>query len=119
MTMLTTAALKGGIFGGLVAPLLTGWLGILLAGGILPIAIGVLMLFLLWESPKVLAARGLAEIPAVLKAFRLKSADLPQTRASAAANSTQPTGLLKNGHWLITFCHVSARSAVASLTKSW
>jgi AAHS family 4-hydroxybenzoate transporter-like MFS transporter len=110
MTMLTAAASIGGIFGGLVAPLLSdwmGWRGIFLAGGILPIAIGVLMLFLLWESPKVLAARGrLDEVPAVLKAFRLKSTDLPETRAGAAANSTRPTELLKDGLWLITFCHV-------------
>jgi AAHS family 4-hydroxybenzoate transporter-like MFS transporter len=110
MTMLTAAASIGGIFGGLVAPMLSdwlGWKGIFLAGGTLPIAIGILMLMMLWESPKVLAARGrLSELPAVLKAFRLNSTDLPQTRASAAANSTSAAELLRDGLWLVTACYL-------------
>jgi AAHS family 4-hydroxybenzoate transporter-like MFS transporter len=110
MTMLTAAASFGGIFGGLVAPVLSeefGWKGIFLAGGAIPLAIGVLMLFMLWESPKVLAARGrLDELPKALAAFNLKSTDLPTARASAAANSTRPIELLSNGLWVVTACYL-------------
>jgi AAHS family 4-hydroxybenzoate transporter-like MFS transporter len=110
MTMLTAAAAVGGISGGLIAPLLSdwlGWKGIFLAGGVIAMAIGVLMLCMLWESPKVIAARGrLAELPAILAAFGLKSTDLPTTRASAATMSTRPTELLRNGLWLVSVCYL-------------
>jgi AAHS family 4-hydroxybenzoate transporter-like MFS transporter len=110
MTLLTAAASIGGLFGGLVAPPLSawmGWEGIFLVGSVLPLTIAVLMFFMLPESPKVLAARGrLSEIPAVLASFRLKSVDLPQCRASATANSTTPTELLRDGLWVVTACYV-------------
>jgi AAHS family 4-hydroxybenzoate transporter-like MFS transporter len=106
MTLLTAAAAVGGISAGLVAPMLSdryGWQGIFVPGGLIPLAIASLMLPILLESPRVLAARGrLDELARVLTAFGLQGTDLPATRAGAASGGPRPTALLSDGLWPVT-----------------
>jgi AAHS family 4-hydroxybenzoate transporter-like MFS transporter len=110
MTLLTAATSIGGILGGLVAPSLSAWLGwkgIFLAGGVLPLLLALFMIFLLKESPKVLAARHrMQELYSVLAAFRLSNRDLPETRAGAAVKMSRPIELLQNGLWFVTACYL-------------
>jgi AAHS family 4-hydroxybenzoate transporter-like MFS transporter len=106
MTLLTAAASIGGIVGGFVAPVLSerlGWEGIFLPGGFIPLAIGVAMIFLLLESPRILAARGrLQELASVLTAFGLDGANLPEARAKTTSAGSRPTALLRDGLLPIT-----------------
>jgi AAHS family 4-hydroxybenzoate transporter-like MFS transporter len=106
MTLLTSAASIGGIFGGLVAPILSeryGWQGIFLPGGLIPLGIALLMFVLLSESPRVLAALGrLRELSAVLDRFGIDSTGLHEENAKKKAGSGGPIALLRNGLWLVT-----------------
>jgi AAHS family 4-hydroxybenzoate transporter-like MFS transporter len=106
ITLLTAATSIGGIAGGLAAPALSGlfgWEGIFLAGGLIPLAISVLMVFLLLESPRVLAARNrLGELASVLAALGLNSSNLPEARANATVVKSRPTDLLRSGLFLVS-----------------
>jgi AAHS family 4-hydroxybenzoate transporter-like MFS transporter len=118
MTLVTAGASIGGILGGLVAPALSdrlGWEGIFLAGGLFPLTIGVLMIFLLRESPSVLASHGrLPELKATLAAFGLNSAGLPDAppgNATGAVPTTapaiRPTELLRDGLFPVTALYLT------------
>jgi AAHS family 4-hydroxybenzoate transporter-like MFS transporter len=110
MTLLTSAASIGGIFGGLVAPILSeryGWQGIFLPGGLIPLAIALLMFVLLSESPRVLAARGrLRELGAVLDRFGIDSTGLHESSAEKKVGGGGPTALLRDGLWPVTLFYL-------------
>jgi AAHS family 4-hydroxybenzoate transporter-like MFS transporter len=110
MTLLTAAASIGGIFGGLLAPILSeryGWQGIFLPGGLIPLVIAVLMFRVLLESPRVLAAHGRSgELKAVLGRFGIDGTDLPESSAKTKAVSAGPTALLRDGLWVVTLFYL-------------
>jgi AAHS family 4-hydroxybenzoate transporter-like MFS transporter len=110
MTLISAASSIGGILGGLVAPALSdwfGWKGIFLFGGLTPVIFAVLMIFLLWESPKVLASRNrLRQLSTTLKAFGLNGDNLPEARARHAAQRGRPMDLLKGGLLIVTISYL-------------
>jgi AAHS family 4-hydroxybenzoate transporter-like MFS transporter len=110
MTLLTSAASIGGIFGGLVAPLFSeryGWQGIFLPGGLIPLAIALSMFVLLLESPRVLAARGrVQELGIVLSRFGIDSTGLPEASAKKKTASAGPAALVRDGLWPVTLFYL-------------
>jgi AAHS family 4-hydroxybenzoate transporter-like MFS transporter len=110
MTLLTASASIGGIFGGLVAPIFSaryGWQGIFLPGGLIPLAMALLMFMVLLESPRVLAARGrLRELGVVLGRFGIDGTRLPEANAKKKTASAGPAALLRDGLWPVTLFYL-------------
>jgi AAHS family 4-hydroxybenzoate transporter-like MFS transporter len=110
ITLVAAATSLGAIFAGLAAPLLSGWLGwkgIFIAGGITPLIMALLMVFLLRESPKVLAVNDRRrELSATLAAFGLDDANLPQRHGVAVTQKIQPMELVKGGLLPVTVAYL-------------
>ncbi|MDB5584113.1 MAG: hypothetical protein JWR80_9289 [Bradyrhizobium sp.] len=100
-TLLSASIAVGGVVSGLVAPMLSrwlGWEGIFLFGGLATLLIALLMLFHLRESPRVLADHArIRELVAALADFGLDNTNLPESRARPKVSGGGPTSLLRDG----------------------
>jgi MFS transporter, AAHS family, 4-hydroxybenzoate transporter len=109
-TLLAASASVGGIASGLAAPTLSSWLGwkgIFLSGGLVTLLIALLMLFLLGESPQVLAARArVRELVAALADFGLDNTNLPEHRPAHKWRGGGPLSLVRDGLFPISFFYL-------------
>lgn len=100
-TLLAASTSLGAMAGGLIAPILSSWLGwkgIFLFGGVAPMLIALLMIFLLRESPRVLAARArIGELVKALADFGLDNTNLPESRAGPKTHGGGPLRLVRDG----------------------